>query len=568
MSIPSTTATFYALPATPASAISAANTQAPLQVGINRKHSHIQFLQNQQSLQNQNQGTSAPIASTATTPAPPSASSSYTEKAKNALLDWNLSKWVPLLGIASGLAWGSSNILEHKLQDGHLTRKPLVALALAAPAINVVYGLLNTLGAAAQGYSIRTLAFSGFSLFSLAMLPLMMRDSHIAREVAERVGKGKFSESLTQLAKEGLKYRRFSSLYNAIAPIGMLTGLFSITKVAQSTPGVTLEHPTGNTLREMQLNAPTGKKMTDILARNFRTEWGSFWNILKDLPQQVRETAGSFKQAWQNFAHPSPETSDQNPISRFMQPLTEGQAVPFFYSKATTGRILSSTLAAALFFWVNKQGLIKHTIYHTAQGIKPTEFAAANAKNATQTWLGRGVNAALIIGNLTGAPASLFTKFNDWPGFLSMAYRTSGIAYGISALSSLGSIFGKKFQPFHLDEWTWTKVGSFIQVTSYFVNLFLKNQNKGSHPPPTAASGIPSTITNPTPVGQQPTTATPAQVALPQTASQSSSNILPPSAPHAEQGSGNHPVHANPFGASAITRPFVLLSSQQRSASS
>jgi hypothetical protein len=104
------------------------------------------------------------------------------------------------------------------------------------------------------------------------------------------------------------------------------------------------------------------------------------------------------------------------------------------------------------------------------------------------------MNSFLIWGQLAGTPAGLFTRFNDWPGVLSSVYKTSGFAYGASAVGAVANMAGiKQFGkiPFAkdlhffkdgkvlgFDERTWTKIGAFIQGTSYFVNLSIKNFRK------------------------------------------------------------------------------------------
>jgi hypothetical protein len=90
----------------------------------------------------------------------------------------------------------------------------------------------------------------------------------------------------------------------------------------------------------------------------------------------------------------------------------------------------------------------------------------------------------LLWGSLAGSPAGLFTKFHDWPIELSTVYRTSGIAYGLTALGAVLDFAGcKNLGKFYrngqilgLDKLTWTKIGAFIQGSSYFVNLMLKEK--------------------------------------------------------------------------------------------
>lgn len=399
-------------------------------------------------------------------------------------MDWNLTKIIPPLGILSSLAWGVSNILEHKVQAGHPAKRAwLNTLGQKAPILNLVYGVLNAVGAFAQGYSIRGLAFTAFTVFSAFMTRVMLKDNALSRKLTQAVGQKVTPETLKQ-AQKGLKLREWTSLYNAVAPIGLLTGLFSMTKVAQSAPGVTLDHPQGNTLREM-LNTPNEEEsLPQVLFRNFKKEWGSFKKTAANSFDHSKEALNDFRLAFKGLFSPTPEQAEKSPVDRFMEPLTSGNTVSLFYTHATAGRVLASTIAALMFWKVSRATLLKDSVYSKILGQK-TEITGNKAK-----WTDRALNTALLWGQLAGAPAGLFTKFNDWPGVLSAAYRTSGLAYGASAICSLMNIgkirqLGPLFRDgklFGFDERTWTKIGAFIQGTSYFVNLFIKNYQKENAP--------------------------------------------------------------------------------------
>lgn len=395
-------------------------------------------------------------------------------------LDWNLSKIIPPLGILSSLAWGVSNIAEHRVQDGHPTKFAwLNKLGQKAPWVNLAYGGLNAIGAFAQGYSIRGLAFTSFTVFSAFMARTMLKDNALSKKLTGYLGR-EITEEVAEQARKGLRLREWTSLYNAVAPIGLLTGLFSMTKVAQSMPGITLDHPKGNTLREMFFPEDPEESLPSVLARNFKKEWSSFKHTAANSVEYGKKALQDFRLAFKGLVSKSPDQEDQGPVSRFMEPITSGNTVSWFYTHATIGRVLASTVAALMFWRVSRSALLKGSVYSKLLNEKPT----INGNKAK--WFDRALNGALLWGQLAGSPAGLFTKFNDWPIMLSSVYRTSGLAYGASAICSLLNLgkvknLGPLFKDGKLlgfDERTWTKIGAFIQGTSYFVNLFIKNFQK------------------------------------------------------------------------------------------
>lgn len=404
-------------------------------------------------------------------------------------MDWDLGKIIPPLGILSNVLWGISNVAEHHLQGGARPHnKALMSLAMAAPVINVGYGALNTVGALAQGYSIRTFSFASFTLLSLLFARTMRKDNKYTKIILEE-GKKLSAHQLGALIQKGRQARAWTSLYNAVAPIGLLTGLFSITKVAQSTPSVKLEHPEGNTFRKMQWDALPGKKFSDVFLRNLQTEWHVFKSTLLNSLHHSRSTFKDITQAIRNLYAPSQNQQNEHPITRFLKPITDGHSVPLFYSQATVGRVLYSILASVLFMTGSRALMVKQGVYGKDFLVRKSlyhKIAHCNLdKGVTRNnYLGKALNMSILWGNLAGTAASMFTKFNDWPVLLSSVYRTSGIAYGSSAfcallsacnIKSLGPVY-QKGKLLGLDERIWTKIGAFIQGTSYFVNLLLKAQ--------------------------------------------------------------------------------------------
>ncbi|MFM7469471.1 MAG: hypothetical protein ACKO37_08245 [Vampirovibrionales bacterium] len=426
---------------------------------------------------------------------------------------WNLSTLIPPLGVGSAVLWGLGNLAEHDLHAGHTPKllgihklfpksvADTTALWMAknAPMLNMVYGVTNTIGAYAQGYALRGSAFGAFTTFTALLTPMMMKNNALATKVylAGKAGTPVAKDVLEQ----GVKLHNWSSLFNAVAPVGLLTGLFSITKVGQSRPDVKLEHPKGNSLSDMMEGQPEGHRLTNVLARNAKREWQAFADTLGHTPKYAKQSFGAWQKAFHGLAHPDPDHPERNALNRFLHPITNGMFVPLMYSHATAGRVLYSTLAAAGFFTVlahAKQFIREPNLYE--EGLKKLGHALPE-KTPQVLKYNKGMATMLFWGNFAGAFAGLLTKFNDWPLPLSLVYRTSGIAYGAAAVESFFKLVNvKNFGPLlkdgrvgPYDGRTWTKVGAFIQGTSYFVNLLLKNMNKK----PQASSSTPSASSHP-----------------------------------------------------------------------
>eukprot|EP01103_Thecamoeba_quadrilineata_P003138 TRINITY_DN12951_c0_g1_i1.p1 TRINITY_DN12951_c0_g1~~TRINITY_DN12951_c0_g1_i1.p1 ORF type:complete len:519 (+),score=47.21 TRINITY_DN12951_c0_g1_i1:50-1606(+) len=400
-------------------------------------------------------------------------------------IDWNLRKVVPPLGIASSFMWGISNILEHGIHAGHPSRfKVLVWIGQRAPYFNLFYGSFNAIGAFAQGYIMRGAAFTIFTGFSAVLARVMLRDNRLSLMLSKQLGK-QLTPELEKLAKDGLKMRVWTTLYNAVAPIGMLTGLFSITKVAQSHPGVKLEHPDGHTFREFFFAENPDHRLPAVLRRNFHREWGSFVEVAQNSVQNAKDGVKAFNEGFWNVVSPSPDKAHLSVGKRFMDPIVSGNTVPLFYTHACMGRVLASTIAVFIFFRVSRAALLKESVYTKILGTGPSgEVGNGVTSSGRGKWTDRALNTALLWGQLAGAPAGLLTQFHDWPLPLSAVYRSSGLCYGASAICSILNLAKiKNFGPLikggkvlGFDERAWTKIGAFIQGTSYFVNLFFKNR--------------------------------------------------------------------------------------------
>lgn len=418
---------------------------------------------------------SQPVVQTKTAPV----ETGLVAKTKNALLDFNVSKAIPALGVIMNVAWGLANVMEHHIQEGHAPKQAIFRyLGKAAPAINIIFGSTCMAEALVQGYGMRSAAFGLFTALSLVAAPFLWRDTRLATKIAKNLA----GSGLEKIAKEGLWLRNITSAFNAVAPIA-LAGLFSVTKVPQSLPGSKIEHVEGKTLREMQVNPEGEHKLSVVLRKNLRTELSGFKHIMSSIVTQFRNMGRDMAQGWRNLTNPSPEMDGQSAWSRFSTPIIDGKSVPTFYSQAAFGRTLSAIAAGTLFLFGARSVLAgSNTVYHDA--LKKIGKSIPTPKVSTPSeWLGRAVNLALLAGNLGGVPASLFTRFNDWPLMLSMGYRLSALPYGISAFFALAKLGGKKLTLFGLDERALTKMGTIIQGIPYSLNLFLKNMNQSSEAP-------------------------------------------------------------------------------------
>jgi len=362
-------------------------------------------------------------------------------------------------------------------------------LARNAPIFNVVYGVTNTVGALAQGYSMRAGAFGAFTTFTVLVSPMMLKNNYLAARVflATKAGQPVAKEILDQ----GVKLHNWSSLFNAVAPVGLLTGLFSITKVAQSRQDTAakLEHLKGNSIMEMNEGQPEGQQAWDILRRNASLEMEAFCDTFGNTLKYGNESLGAWKKAFSNALYGDPEHPERDTLTNFLEPITDGMFVPLMYSHATAGRVFYSTLAAAGFFTVlagSKEFIREPNLYE--DGLKKLGTQLPE-KTAQILKFNRRMAMMLFWGNFAGFFAGVFTKFHDWPLPLSLVYRTSGIAYGAAAVESFFKLINKKECGILLkngrvgpyDGRTWTKVGAFIQGTSYFANLLLKDIDMHLH---------------------------------------------------------------------------------------
>jgi hypothetical protein len=407
---------------------------------------------------------------------------------------WNLAYLIPPVGVASAILWGLSNLAEHDLHTGKKPRilgihgmfpksfadKVAMSLAKNAPMFNILYGLTNTIGAGAQGYVLRCGAFGAFSAFTLLLSPMMMKNNRLALKVYQATMAGQ--PVAKEVLEQGVKLHNWSSLFNAVGPVGLLTGLFSITKVGQSHPSVILEHPHGNSWLEMTHGQVEGQRLGDILMRNVEKEWNAFADTFTNTHKYAKESLESWRKAIHNAVYGDPINPDNDASTNFFEPLTNGMFVPLMYSHATAGRVFYSSLAAAGFFTVlasSKQFIREPNLYE--EGLKKLGHTLPE-KTAQIIKFNKGMAIMLFWGNFAGTFAGLFTKFNDWPLALSLIYRTSGIAYGAAATESFFKLINVKNFGFLLkdgrvgpyDGRTWTKVGAFVQGTSYFANLLLK----------------------------------------------------------------------------------------------
>jgi hypothetical protein len=436
-------------------------------------------------------------------------------------MDWNLKQGIIPVGIGAAGVWGVSNILEHMLHEGHLhapdkgwkskVLKPLMPvatrLAKYAPVANVVYGATNTIGAAANGYAWRAMAFGLYTLASAAMLPLAMFDNnnamslqklkHQLEHATDGAAKQGLAQKIGDLAKQASGARRWVALGNAVIPIGLMLGLFTVTKVAQSTQDVHLEHTHGNSLREMLKGGDDAPPMLEALGKNFKTETKETAKNFVEMPGQLQKGGAAIAQGWKQVWNPdlvqkNEDGTTPNAWDRFNNPVMNSAAVPLSYALAGFGRVLSAVMAVGLLAIGQKDALTKGgvTAYDKAAGealgtaVKASGKAPSKVAGVAMAAMG----GLFLFGQFAGGISALFTKFTGWDPKLSAAYRFSSIPYIVSGLSAAARI-----TPLGLGATDWAKFGAFIQGSSYFMNL-ANSQNK---PPAAAASKATTPEPNP-----------------------------------------------------------------------
>jgi hypothetical protein len=284
-------------------------------------------------------------------------------------------------------------------------------------------------------------------------------------------------------AAQGAKLRPITRLVNNTVPIGLLLGLFTFTKVAQSSPGVKLEHTHGNSLREMWQGAPDGEPLPSLLLGNFKKESAAVVQAALHPLSGLKQGTKAVGQGLQDLVHPAPAEADKRPNAwhRFVDPISQSPIVPQLYAWAGFGRVLAAATALGLFFL--ERGKPPGTpLYQDLKAemdsLKRLASGQAEAASVAAT-AGfkdtlKGTNALLLMGGqFAGAFSALFTQFNDWPAWLSSIYMTSSVPYLASAFSS---VLRRSIGPF--DAPAWAKFGAFIQGTSYFVNLVVQSYEK------------------------------------------------------------------------------------------
>jgi hypothetical protein len=428
----------------------------------------------------------------------------------------NLRKLIPMVGVGASLAWGVGNIAEHMLHDGHvrffskgLLGKGLLKLAQWLPLINIGYGAVNAAGAILNGYALRSLAFTAFSAASLVAAPKLMKGNQFFTKLLNQAQKEGFHEVSDAIKNpkfhswfkknftdEALKLKKFSALFNATVPIGVLMGVFTLTKAAQSLQGVKLLHPHGNTLAELQdphNPVPVGK----ALIHNAKAELNAFTQLITNLPQNTGKSFKAFQQGLTRLGKKdsTEPTNTEKTSEKASKPSGLGKlwcnfATPVFNSPftATTyaltgiGRMVSAAFAVALASQGATHLLTKGNVMNQLAKTAPTTTPQA------QKLMG-GIGTFFLAGQLAGAVSAVFTRFNDWNPALSAVYRISAIPYALSGFSAMN----RSFKPLGLGAEDMAKFGAFIQATSYLVNLVLKDQavkpeGSSSKAPPAKAS--------------------------------------------------------------------------------
>ncbi len=422
-------------------------------------------------------------------------------------LHWDLSKVVPVTGVGVSLLWGLANIAEHQLHEATplgrgLLKGPLVALAVAAPAVNVAYGGINATAAAMNGYGWRTVAFTAYTLGSAALALLLLKDNHqalkLSRELAEK-GFAHLDDALknapfkqwfnqTFTAKDANR-RAWASVASASLPIGAMLGLFTMTKAAQSSSTFHLQHPVGSSVHSLLTGTdPERQQQGDdwwtTFKRNLKGESHTVATLIKDTPQVAKTTAHDIHQGWQHLLNPHTATTNADGTlqdatlaqgqnagawQRFATPIMAGEGVALTYAWTGVGRLGAAAAALTLAGTGAKHLLAHNSPFAKLDALQALGEATPNLLQKSLKW---GMGQSMLVGQFAGSLSALFTRFGDWPMALSSVYRVSSLPYLVSGLvAAKAPLPGVKFLAKQLDWQGWAKLGAFVQASAYMANL-------------------------------------------------------------------------------------------------
>ncbi len=373
-----------------------------------------------------------------------------------------LKQTMPALGLASAVAWGATNLAEHRIHQGWLPKnKVWTGLALAAPLANATYGVINTAAAGLSGYAWRAGAFALYGAASLAMAPLFWKDTRLSLKLSKALAQGN-QDLAKDIARQGLHVRQWTALGNLMVPVGLLMGLFSVTKVAQSkTP---LE--------------PPGENLLADLAHNAKVEAQSFAEELGQLPAHSKQSLTDVRRGLETVNTPT----EKNAWQRFAQPVQDGPTVPVLYSLTALGRLAAAVGAASVFALSPKAVAAHSPFQRVLKELPPAGLAKP---------LMKGVNGSVVGGQVASALSSVFTQFNGWPAGLSALYVSSALPDAASALSAMT---GRRF--WGMDASTLARASAFIQGNAYFLNA-ARPEKPSSVPTAPSFSAISAPVENP-----------------------------------------------------------------------
>ncbi|MFM7389023.1 MAG: hypothetical protein ACKO34_00155 [Vampirovibrionales bacterium] len=417
---------------------------------------------------------------------------------------WNIALGIPAVGVVSNLLWGTTAFARKHLDtQGSYLFPGAKQLIQAEPLINTVYGLSNAAAALTQGYAFRSLAFGLYSSITLAMAPLLHRYNHSLIQVMEN------QESLPKKALQtALKLKPHVWILDAVAPMAVLASLYATTKVAQSTPNLTLQHPQGSTWNELQTQPAADQKLTTALKANLHTEAQQTKAFLTHPLQTTRRALAGLKQA----VFPKPTTSNASTPPKKESVQDRLNLTPFTawcYLNQAVGTLAFSSIAVGLYALAHNNPKVLTQLRDKskldelalkAKGVVTKDLikAPATADTAVNTVGKKVLDSVLPWANIAATAAIATTNFGDWPSGLSAVYRLGAIPFAISSVGALANLagFNKKDygiwlqhgKVFGVDGVTWSKIGTFVTGTSYLGNLLLKSMNTPKETPKAPAN--------------------------------------------------------------------------------
>ncbi|MFM7389156.1 MAG: hypothetical protein ACKO34_00860 [Vampirovibrionales bacterium] len=413
---------------------------------------------------------------------------------------WNLALGIPALGVISDALWGITGFARKHLDTtGTYLFPGAKHLIQAEPLINTLYGASNGAAALTQGYGYRTVAYGIYSGVSLLTAPWVHRYNRTLTQVMDNPQAASYQALKTVLS---LKPRMW--VLDAVAPIFILSSLYTATKIAQSTPNAGLQHPKGRNWHELEEAPPADKKLSHLLIHNLIQETKAVSQLLSHPLQATHQALASFKEA---VAPPKNDQDTQHPS--LIERLDKTIFTPWCYLNKAVGFAGFSMVALGLYTAATKNPtalaqLRDHTkVDELARqaGVNSAFIKGASGQDTPLNQLGKtALNVLMPWGSLAGTAAVATSNFHDWPPALSFMYRLAAIPLVAACVGSFAHLAGvdkknygvwlKQGHVLGVSSVAWNKIASSISATAYLYNLLLKTlkEQQSSDAPSSSSS--------------------------------------------------------------------------------